>query len=278
MKIYDCVTFFNEVDLLKIRLELLYEHVEKFVICESNFTHSGKPKIYNFERCREEFSKWSSKIIYLKYEPNIQDLSFEKPTSYDISSDSWKIEVGQRDFISSALGDLSDEYLIIQTDVDEIWNPDKLSEIKQASQNFGAVRLGMQLHYFYMNCRGVGANNSVWAHPFCISSALLKANPGVSLSGIRTQVNLQALDNVGWHFSYLGGVDSVVEKIESFAHQEFNQENLKEKSRLSNCINLGIDPYDRAGFQWAFFHVDSYPSNLARLMKENQFFLKTILV
>ena len=44
MKIYDCFQFFNELDLLEIRLELLYDYVDYFVISETDKTHSNQPK------------------------------------------------------------------------------------------------------------------------------------------------------------------------------------------------------------------------------------------
>ena len=38
--IYDCFTFFNELDILELRLQLLYDVVDKFVLVESTKTHS----------------------------------------------------------------------------------------------------------------------------------------------------------------------------------------------------------------------------------------------
>ena len=48
-KIYDCFNFFNELDILEIRLNTLYEYVDYFVIVESNLTHSGEQKPFYFE-------------------------------------------------------------------------------------------------------------------------------------------------------------------------------------------------------------------------------------
>ena len=43
-KVYDCITFFNEIDLLKLRLNILDNVVDYFVICESEYDHRGKKK------------------------------------------------------------------------------------------------------------------------------------------------------------------------------------------------------------------------------------------
>ena len=58
--IYDCFTFFNELDLLEIRLNELDLVVDKFVLVEANFTHQGKEKRLLFEENKNRFFKWVS--------------------------------------------------------------------------------------------------------------------------------------------------------------------------------------------------------------------------
>ena len=124
MKIVDAFTFFNEIDTLKIRLSLLYEKVDAFVICESNVTHSGQPKKYNFIEHQSEFLPYMDKITFLQYEPDISKLDFSKKDSvYNPSSAAWQIETGQRDYLSSILTTYNREDVAIICDVDEIWNP-----------------------------------------------------------------------------------------------------------------------------------------------------------
>ena len=61
MKIFDCFTFFNELDLLEFRLRLLDNYVDFFVIAESNLTFSGNPKEYNYAKNKERFAAWEKK-------------------------------------------------------------------------------------------------------------------------------------------------------------------------------------------------------------------------
>ena len=104
MKIIDAFTFFNEVDTLKLRLSLLYDKVDTFLICESNVTHSGSKKNYSFIEHQNEFSEWMDKIVFIKYEPDISHLDFSnKDISYNPSSSNWKIETEQRNFLTSYL-------------------------------------------------------------------------------------------------------------------------------------------------------------------------------
>jgi len=56
MKVYDCFPFFNELDVLEIRLKELWDVVDVFVLAESNLSHSGKPKEYIFENNKDRFA------------------------------------------------------------------------------------------------------------------------------------------------------------------------------------------------------------------------------
>lgn len=66
MKIYDCICLFDELDMLEIRLNILDEHVDFFVIVEANRSFLGVPKPFNFESNQGRFRKWAHKIIYYK--------------------------------------------------------------------------------------------------------------------------------------------------------------------------------------------------------------------
>ena len=279
IKIIDCFTFFNEIDLLKMRIELLYDHVDKFVISEANVTFSGKRKPYNFLERRNDFKQYLDKIEYLRYEPNIKNLNFTKPNKMDQSHAAWQIEIGQRDFLYSAVKDLDDDSLIIVSDVDEIWDPITMNILKNKMHIIKSVRLDMEFHYFYMNCKGVGPQNSRWNRAFCTLPSELKVNPSLGFSEIRTSnLKMPTIKKGGWHFSYLGGTESVINKIKSFSHQELNTEEIIEFDRINRCINLGLDPFNRENYVWAFFPVEAYSSQLASIMHKNIKFIKTNLI
>lgn len=276
-KIYDCFTFFNEIDLLKFRLEYLYEHVEKFIISEANITFSGNKKDYNFWSRRGEFSRWIDKIEYIKFKPSIEQLNFSKPEYYNANHDAWKIERGQRDALYGPLMDLDkNNNLIILTDVDEIWNPSLIRGLK--SQEFGAARLQMSFYYFYMNCKGFGSGNKLWQSPFCVTPSLMNSAKDAGFTKIRNEGQMPIIENAGWHFSYLGGEDAIINKIESFSHQELNTEGVKNFDKIKRCVDLGLDPFDRRDHDWAFIHIESFPLDLSTLMRKYPKFLKTSLL
>ena len=75
MKIYDCFMFFDEEMLLDLRLNIMDKYVDKFVISESSYMHSGKSKKLIFDI--NKFSKFKDKIIYNiidKEPPNIDTI------------------------------------------------------------------------------------------------------------------------------------------------------------------------------------------------------------
>ena len=62
MKIYDCITYFNEKTLFELRLNILDKFIYRFVVVEANYTHSGNPKKLNFNI--NDYPKFKDKIIY----------------------------------------------------------------------------------------------------------------------------------------------------------------------------------------------------------------------
>ena len=64
MTIFDTFTFYNELDLLELRLNILGDVVDYFVINEANITFTGKPKPLYYQENKERFKKWEDKIIH----------------------------------------------------------------------------------------------------------------------------------------------------------------------------------------------------------------------
>jgi len=64
--IYDCFTFYNELDLLEIRLNILDKHVDRFVLVEATRTHQNKEKPLFFEQNKKRVQKFSDKIIQIR--------------------------------------------------------------------------------------------------------------------------------------------------------------------------------------------------------------------
>ena len=66
MKIIDCTTYYSEDLMMDIRFHILNDHVDKFIVTESKYSHSGKLKPLNFDI--NNFPKFKDKIQYLVIE------------------------------------------------------------------------------------------------------------------------------------------------------------------------------------------------------------------
>lgn len=277
MKIVDAFTFFNEIELLKIRLELLYDHVDAFCICEGRYTFTGIEKPYFIELHQQDLKPWLDKIIYLKFQPDITGVDFsKKDSSFNPTSPAWQMERGQRNALIEVCNQMDASDKLILSDLDELPNPEVITAIRNGHLVSPKARLQMQMHYYYMNCIGVGAENSRWSKAFLSTVDEIKKAP--DLEYMRLQDQMPVIANAGWHFSYLGGTDAVSEKINAISHTEVNRPDINNILHLGRCIEMGIDYLGRADHEYAFVPVARYPEGLRRLMLQNPGFIKKSLM
>ena len=119
MAIYDCFQFFNEEHILDLRLNILDEFIDFFVIVESTTNHQGKTKKLYFDPTK--FKKFKKKIIYIVVDDT--DEAIKKP---HVGGESL-VEQHQRNSILKGLKNCHDDDLIILSDVDEVPDLNKLS-------------------------------------------------------------------------------------------------------------------------------------------------------
>ncbi len=256
--IYDCFNFFNELDLLEIRLNVLNEVVDRFIIVEANRTHQGKPKPMNLEANWDRFKAFESKITYLKLEKGYPTFFTRfRPVK------TWDIEYVQRELFFEGLKDAENEDRIIISDLDEIPNP------KMITSNLNEdVPLVFVQKYFRYFLNGI-CRDKTWPGPVMLSYKRLKE--------INTKIarlhrdpkyvekkNLKAkvITDGGWHFTTIGNIEKIIAKIEAFAHNEFNKEEFKDPKKLQKLVNEGGDIF---GQSWdvEFERInDSYPQYL----------------
>lgn len=238
--IYDCFSFFNELDILEIRLNILDEHVDFFVLGESEQTFSNKEKPLFYEQNKERFSKWNHKIIHVKHPKTNLTNSFE-------------IAAFQKDNLKTALINASDDDVIYFGDVDEIWKPkqvdDKVYNLKQL--NYG----------YYLNNR----SSEQWIGTIVSKYKNIKNG---SLNYFRAN-HIHELDDGGWHFTNMGGVEQILKKIESYDHQEFNNEYTKSqiKYRVENNLDYVGRSVDWLGKPFSFKIDDT---DLPEFVKNNK--------
>lgn len=261
MKIIDCFTFFNELELLEFRLKLLDEKVDRFIIAESNITHSGKPKPYYFEENKKKFEPWLHKITYLPINQTTTGLDFTQTvTSYTPGSAAWKLENGQRNALYAAAAVAADDDRVIISDLDEIPNPELLAKINLTD---GPVALSMLFHYYFLNCQNTGTERW-WNGSIVCTGQQLRATTPQALRDKRNE--LKRISKAGWHFSYLGGIEKIKYKIQSFAHTEFNRDEYTSDDNILKAMEQGKDIFNRSGVLYKFVSVYYYPAFLRKVM------------
>ena len=242
LKIIDCFLFFNEIDLLKLRLKELNDVVDHFVLVESMFTFTNNRKTLFFEQNKE---------IFREYLPKITHLVFDKKTPNRFwRSDRktcWLREERQRNYLGQGIKSLkpNDDDLIIISDVDEIPDPETVESLKD--NNFeGIANLNQDMYYYNHSCK----------HPLQFDSAIVAnfepLKPHISslhrLRIKRSHIDdKKSIERGGWHFSFFGSNEQISYKIKSFSHSEFNTSNINNHQHIDESVESRKDLFNRYG-------------------------------
>lgn len=260
MKVYDCFTFFNEFELLELRLETLWDLVDYFVIVEADKTHANEPKPFNFLARQKEFKKYFKKIRY------VMDDS-EVPFS---GVGDWSIENNQRNNIIQGLGDAEPDDLIFISDVDEIPNPktiktlldsrtDRTKDVEVVSYFFPEQYDNRTLIPFRCMIRAIQLLDycpvvcKMRFHCYYFDWASFKTDwEGTVIGKFKFMDSPQFFRNQrrilprivegGWHFSYMGGADKVITKMNSIVEGKelsVKDEKFLDKNFVTSAMNTG---------------------------------------
>ena len=144
--VYDCIPFFNELDILNLRLHVLDPYVDKFITEEATVTFSGEPKELCFEKNKEMFREFLPKIEYI-----VVDNSPVNTTTH-------LRDKFQKNALEKGLADAGEEDMIILSDVDEIPNPKVIQELKKHFDPDKVYHLAQRMFYCYINMEEVSGN------------------------------------------------------------------------------------------------------------------------
>jgi beta-1,4-mannosyl-glycoprotein beta-1,4-N-acetylglucosaminyltransferase len=285
-KIYDCFIFFNELDLLELRLNILDSYVDYFVICEASVTHSGIPKEYIFENNKNKFSKFLHKIIHLKIDDiptnflnlpiqsNIKSFDEEcvndihsfinETTLFDkITESHFGRDFFQKESLRRGLENCNDDDIIILSDCDEIPNPKVLEKVDKFINDYDFFTFNQKTYYYYINL----LKETSWKGS---RMGLYKNLKTYSFNKLRAQQNCEISEG-GWHFSFMGGSEQVKLKIKSYSHQELNISEYIDN--VDKNIENNIDPF----FRGSLTKVDidsSYPDYILNNLQKYQHMIK----
>lgn len=246
-KVYDCFTFFNEMDLLEIRLNELDQVVDYFVVVESTRTFQKQPKPLYLNIDDERIVKFKNKIIHIVVDdfPNFF-------THWRVPK-TWDYENHQRNAIARGLVNAKPDDIIIVSDVDEIPNAKKVVEHLELNE---PVVFQQRFFYYFLNyiitkaspesCI-VQKNNLI----FWRGSVMIRFKDFTTareVRNLRNNISMTQIEEGGWHFSYIGGIDAIISKLKSFSHAKEAKlllNNIDDKERISSMIASGHDLFNR---------------------------------
>lgn len=276
--VIDCIPFFNELDILKLRLHILDPLVDRFVIEEATHTFSGLPKDLCFEKNREMFEEFLPKITYLVVDNSPKEISTHERDKF------------QKNALAKALTDASDEDVLILSDVDEIPNPAVLQELVKRFDPDKIYHLAQRNFYCYLNMEEVSGNllsitgefpgveRRMWLGTKVFAKKNIPESGIIDLREISPEDprSVRIADG-GWHFGYMGSCHEtdvsrrVGTKVVAAAHQEYNTEDVL--AEVKDRLILGEDIFGRnAVFQWAVVD-ESYPQYLLEHKSEYDYLI-----
>ncbi|MCK5642728.1 MAG: N-acetylglucosaminyltransferase [Gammaproteobacteria bacterium] len=258
--IYDCFAFFNELDLLEIRLNELDHVVDKFVLVEATRTFQKQPKPLYFEENKSRFKNFEDKIIHIVVDeyPNFFT-RFRIPTPMDYDNH-------QKNQVIRGLKDAKPDDVIIYSDLDEIPNPEKITEY---SKKPGYKVFEQRFLSYFINCAVVNCPveptlpfkmGQIWWRGSVMAN-YKEFNDTKSFRKMRdySEDKITLIENGGWHFSYLGGLEQVLYKLQSFAHTKENKYGIKkaiDRAELETLLSEGRDILGR-DISYKFIPLDS---------------------
>ncbi|MBQ2624124.1 MAG: hypothetical protein IJG18_03410 [Kiritimatiellae bacterium] len=265
--IYDCFSFFNELDLLEIRLNTLDKVVDKFILVESTLTHTGNPKPLYYAQNKDRFAHFNDRIIHIVVD--------DFPTFADTPPRemAWIRENWQRNAIVRGIpADAQDNDYLIISDLDEIPSP---KAVKIATTYNGISHLHLKFYSYFLNYRNYFT--PIWTGggqilplgiirhskaPFDTELNLLvdrRVNCGMTPTLVRHLKPRHTIKNAGWHFSFCGGTEAIRAKMNAYAHTEINTPENTSSQNIEHKVHSGMAPYNNPDRFFAVRLGKSFP-------------------
>ena len=245
--------FYNENDLLEVKLNEHWNFVDKFIIVEAGETHTGLPKPFNFDS--ERFEKYSEKLVYVKFDKFDEEMA--KYPRYDCpigkgchateQIEDWARDHFQFNYTVKVLEELgaNDFDLVLYSCLDEIIKPEAFHRALEIFEDKDQVFYGYSLwdkgksSPLYRDMRPhVSFKSYVYAYKLnlvrfggkaeCASGSLTEfINYKTILPSTLRSLGIYTHEDIedgAWHFSFLDETDGelVLQKMKSWAHSRDN--------------------------------------------------------
>lgn len=265
-KIFDCITFFNSNHLFEIRFHTLKNVVDYFVICESNMTHTGKRKKFNFKI--NKWSKYKDKIIYVKV-TDVKKINLSQKNKFALIEQ-------QIENLFKGIKKAKNDDLIILSDEDEIPEPKAIKKFNYKKFKFGIFN--QNLYNYKLNIKNLTESKNGWPGSRISLKKNIKSFWKFKILKIKNkdepfwkfykEKSIQLISNGGWHFTYLYSPKNISEKIKNSGHIEYNKAKYTSIDNIKNKIENLKDIFDR-NFIYKKISIDkSFPNYIKNNKKK----------
>jgi beta-1,4-mannosyl-glycoprotein beta-1,4-N-acetylglucosaminyltransferase len=248
----ECFPFFNELDLLEIRLEITSNYIDYWVISESRKTFSGKEKpLYLRENLDSRFSKYKDRIRIVEY---------------DCGGSPWHNEFESRNSLGRyVLSNFNSDDIVILSDCDEIPDYRKIT----FNEELPAI-IETKGYYYYLNCK----QNMDFRIVSMFKVDVLRE---IETYRMRACAGMQKciIEDAGWHWSFLGGADRIKDKIDAYAHQDMNDPSIINNHTIQKNVDDFKDIFGREEFKYFLVEIDSsFPEYIINNKEKYQHLIK----
>ena len=256
MKIIDCFNYFDEDLILEIRLSTLFDYVDKFIICEATLDHAGNEKKLNFDI--KKFKRYEKKIKYIIVDDLPKEVKkFKKHWHTAHARDQF-----QRNSLVRGLADCDPDDLIMISDVDEIPNPEKISDFNKKDKYACFVQGNYLLKFNLLNitepkwygtrmCRKKDLKSPQWLRD-------IKPRKIPFYKFYKPKFD-KFIANGGWHFSSVKNAEGIYKKLNSYSEQQWNNNKFKNMEIIKRKIDQKKDLFDR-NYNYKVLEIDnSFP-------------------
>jgi beta-1,4-mannosyl-glycoprotein beta-1,4-N-acetylglucosaminyltransferase len=247
-KVCDIVLYNGEKFLLDIRREILKDVVDLFIVKQANTTFSGLPRNL--------------------FVPD-QDNTVTEVIDFPEHLDTWGRDRYQRGYIMDLEQyGVDDDWIVLTSDLDEVPDPKALAWLKDNFDDSEIYSFEQTMFQFYLN---VVNTSEPWAGTRACS---LENYKKIDAETLRQRYMTNVLPNAGWHWSFLGGKEMVERKIQSYAHQEYNNEFIIKD--IHRKMNENKDVFERGFVLRTVTIDDSFPEYIVQNQDKLSKYIKKV--
>lgn len=252
-RVFDSFIFYNELELLEIRLNELADVVDRFVLVEADRTFTFKPKPLHFKEHEAEFDSFAHLISAFNC-----PLPAEPPGAADDYKRGWNREHIQRACVHDALAQLAADArprptdIVLLSDVDEVPRREPILALKACAVDPAELELGIAFvqrqhaytFYYELSDRSDWPGYTLWPGTVAVSGAAFERLRSGAVRFARDNKALRRMYDAGWHFSPFpfGDPARVVDKLGAWAHQEERRKSseYRAEKRWQDAIESGL--------------------------------------